>query len=133
MKAPAFKATEVVETSDGEFTLAIDMEIIDALEDDFDCGFDEIMGRFRGNVRIGKLARLLRGLLSRHHPDLSLDDTGALAMAYGTEFGDGMGRLFVKAQPDAKASKGGGAKAENPPKPRSGARKASSRHGAAPA
>lgn len=128
MKIRAFKATETVQTAEGVFTLAIDMEIIDSLEDEFDCGFDELMRQFEEKVRIGKLARLLRGLLSRHHPGLSLDDAGALAFNYGAEFGEGMGRLFQKAQPESAETKG-----ENPPKPRRGARKASLQHGAAPA
>lgn len=127
MKARAFKATETVVTVDGDFTLAIDMEIIDAIEDDFDCGFDEIMSRLQGKVRIGKLARLLRGLLLRHHPALTLDEAGSLALSYGDQFGEGMGRLFEKAQPDGEA------KGENPPPPRRGARKRSTSRGAKPA
>ena len=128
MKVRPFKATEVVSTPDGDFTLAIDMAIIDSLEDEFDCGFDELMSQFQGKVRIGKLARLLRGLLVQHHPGLTLDDTGALAMAYGEELGEGMKRLFEKAQPEPAEAKGA-----NPPKPRRGAQKASLQHGAAPA
>ena len=124
----AFKATETVSTADGDFTLAIDMAVIDALEDEFDCGFDVLMEQFQAKVRIGKLARLLRGLLATHHPELSLDDAGALAFTYGTEFGEGMGRLFEKAQPQAEEAKG-----ENPPKPRRGARKNSTARGAVPA
>jgi hypothetical protein len=121
----AFKATETVRCGDVDYTLAIDIEIIDALEDEFDLGFDELMKQVASKGRVGKTSRLLRGLLSRNHPDLTLDDVGALAMSYGDELGIGMERLFTKASPEAEE-----AKDENPPKARRGTGVNSSSHGA---
>jgi hypothetical protein len=125
----AFKTTEVVSTDDGDFTLAIDIEIIDALEDEFDLGFDALMQQFQTEQRVGRLCRLLRGLMARHHPDLSLDDVAGLFMEHADKFGEGFTRLFEKARPD----QGEEAKGENPPKPRRGTGGNSSSHGARPA
>lgn len=122
----AFRSTEAVKCGDRELTLAIDIEIIDALEDEFDCGFDEVFQKTIGRGRIGKTTRLLRGLLERHHPDLSLDDIGGLAMEYGVEFGQAIDRLITKATPEAEA------KDENPPKAHRGTGANSSSRGARP-
>lgn len=119
----AFKATEAVRCGDVDYTLAIDIEIIDALEDEFDLGFADLMKLVSAKARVGKTSRLLRGLLSRNHPDLSLDDVGTLAMNFGEEFGSGMGRLFLKASPEEE-------KDENPPIARRGTGASSSSHGA---
>lgn len=125
----AFKATEVVSTEAGEFTLAIDIAIIDELEDEFDVGFAELMEQFQKEQRVGKLCRLLRGLMARHHPDLTLDDVAGLFMEYPDAFGEGFSRLFEKARPE----QGQEAKGANPPKPRRGTGGNSSSLGARPA
>jgi hypothetical protein len=122
----AFRSTEEVQCGDDTFTLAIDIEIIDALEDEFDLGFDKILPETIGKGRVGKTTRLLRGLLSRHHPDLTLDDVGALAMEHGEALGEGVGRLITKAAPEAT----GEAKDENPLNARRGIGGNSSSHGA---
>lgn len=112
----AFNATEAVNVGGEEYHLAIDIAIIDALEDEFDCSFDQLMGKIgAGAVRMGKMARLMRGLLSREHPDLSLDQVGGLVFSDGQALSAGMERLFAKAWPDQSE-----AKAENPPKARRG-------------
>lgn len=119
----AFKATEIVSCGGVDYTLAIDIAIIDALEDEFDLGFAELMTQVAGKARVGKTSRLLRGLLSRNHPELTLDDVGTLALNYGEELGEGMGRLFLKASPEEE-------KDENPPMARRGTGANSSSHGA---
>lgn len=121
----AFRSEEVAQCGDEEYTLAIDITIIDALEDEFDLPFDDLMAQFEKSARIGKLARLLRGLLSRHHPELGLDEIGGLLLEYNDAFGLAMQRLFEKATPDKKKAKG-----ENPPKARRGTGGSSSSHGA---
>jgi hypothetical protein len=121
----AFRSTETVKCGDHELTLAIDIEIIDALEDEFDIGFDKILPETVGKGRVGKTTRLLRGLLERHHPDLSLDDIGGLAIEYGAEIGEAIGRLIVKASPEVEE-----AKDENPPKAHRGTGASSSSRGA---
>jgi hypothetical protein len=122
----AFKSTETVELGGEEYTLAIDIEIIDALEDEFDVGFDQILQATVGKGRIGKTTRLLRGLLIRHQPDISLDTVGALAIDYGSEVGEAISRLMEKIVPDQEA------KDENPPKARRGTGASSSSRGARP-
>jgi hypothetical protein len=119
----SFKATEVVSCGGVDYTLAIDIAIIDELEDEFDLGFDELMKQVATKARVGKTSRLLRGLLSRNHPELTLDEAGTLAMNYGEEFGEGMGRLFLKAAPEEE-------KDANPPIARRGTGANSSSHGA---
>lgn len=101
----AFRNEETVEIGGEEITLAIDITIIDALEDEFDLPFDELMAQFEGKVRIGKLARLLRGLLSRHHPEIGLDEIGGLLLENNEAFFTAMGRLFEKAKPDEQEAK----------------------------
>jgi hypothetical protein len=39
----AFRSTEPVKIDDEEYTLALDIEIIDALEDEFDTPFDKLL------------------------------------------------------------------------------------------
>ena len=124
----AFRATEIVETPDGAFTLAIDIAIIDALEDEFDLGFDALMQQFQTEQRVGRLCRLLRGLMARHHPDLSLDDVAGLFMEHAEKFGESFTRLFEKARPDQAEE----AKGQNPPKPHRGTGGNSSSRGARP-
>jgi hypothetical protein len=121
----AFRSTEPVKCGDDEFTLAIDIETIDALEDEFGVGFDQILDTTVGKGRIGKTARLLRGLLSRHHPDLTLDDVGGLIIGYGQDLGEGIKRLIEKATPEQTE-----AKDENPPIARRGTGASSSSRGA---
>jgi hypothetical protein len=120
----AFRSTETVKCGEDEFTLAIDIEIIDALEDEFDLPFDKLLVETIGKGRVGKTTRLLRGLLARHHPDLGLDEIGALAMDRGEEIGEGISRLIEKATPEAEA------KDENPPKAHRGTGGNSSSRGA---
>lgn len=126
----AFRATEAVKCGDEEYTLAIDIEIIDALEDEFDLGFDKLISKVVSGGRIGQISRLLRGLLSRHHPDITLDDVGGLAMEYAGAFGDAISRLITKASPQEDGSE---AKDENPPIARRGTGAGSSSRGAQPA
>lgn len=121
----AFKATETVNVDGEDYTLAIDIAIIDALEDEFDLDFETITKQFQGKVRIGKLTRLIRGLLSRNHPELTLDEVGGLLMADSDAVGKGLERLFAKATPEA-----GEAKGENPPIARRGTGASSSSRGA---
>jgi hypothetical protein len=121
-----YRNEEEVQCGDETYTLAIDIAVIDALEDEFDLPFTELMGLFEGTVRVGRMARLLRGMLRRHHPDLTLDDVGGLVIAYGSQLGEGMQRLFEKASPsNAEAT----AEA-NPPKAQHGTGAKSSSHGA---
>jgi hypothetical protein len=108
-----------------QFTLAIDISIIDAIEDEFDLPFDALMAQFKEGTRVGKAARLLRGLLSRHHPDLTLDDAGGLLMEDSEPFALAMQRLFEKSSPEPAQSEG-----ENPPKARRGTGGGSSSNGA---
>ena len=122
----AFRAEETVDCGDAQYTLAIDIATIDAIEDDFDLPFNELMGLFKSSVRIGRMARLLRGLLSKHHPSLTLDDIGALVMGHSEALNAGLEKLFLKASPD----KAEAAADENPPKPRRGTGANSSSRGA---
>jgi hypothetical protein len=84
----AFKSTETVKCGDEDYTLAIDIEIIDALEDEFDVGFDQILPRRVGKGRVGKTTRLLRGLLSGTILTSRSKTVGALAIDYGAEVGE---------------------------------------------
>lgn len=123
---PAFNANEPVTVDGQEYRLAIDISVIDALEDEFDCSFDELLAKVgAGKVRIGKMARLMRGLLSKHHPDLSLQDVADLVFADIDAFVKAMEKLFVKAWPAAEP-----AKVKNPPKARRGTGANSSANGA---
>jgi hypothetical protein len=122
----AFKASEAVKCGDGDYILAIDIEIIDALEDEFDMGFDRILPETIGKGRVGKTARLLRGLLVRHHPDISLEDAASLAVDHGAEIGEAIERLITKALPEPEA------KDVNPPKAHRGTGASSSSRGARP-
>jgi hypothetical protein len=125
----AFRSTETVRCGDDEYTLAIDIEIIDALEDEFGgLGFDKLLEESVGKGRVGKTARLLRGLLIRHHPDLHIDEAGALAMDHGQEIGEAIERLILKALPEPEE-----AKDENPPNAHRGTGASSSSRGARPA
>ena len=123
--ALALRGSETVKCVGEEYTLAIDIEIIDALEDEFGLNFDELLGLV-AKGRIGKTTRLLRGLLSRHHPDLTLDDVAELAQDHQGELIVGMERLFSKAAPDEDEE----AKGENPPKAHRGTGVGSSANGA---
>lgn len=113
----AFNASEAIELAGDEYTLAIDISIIDRLEDEFDCSFDQLMTKIgSGKVRMGKMTRLVRGLLAREHPDLSLDETGSLLFGHGEEISGAMERLFAKAWPEQAAE----TKGKNPRKARRG-------------
>lgn len=120
-----FRATETVKCGDREFTLAIDIEIIDALEDDLGVGFDKILDETIGKGRVGKTTRLLHGLLLRHHPDIELDDVGSLVVQHGIEIGEALIRLIEKAIPEPEEEKG-----PNPPKAHRGTGESSSSRGA---
>lgn len=126
MTIRAFRASETAKLGDEEYTLAIDIELIDALEDEFDLPFDKLLPEVVNGRRVGKISRLLRGLLSRHHPDLTLDDVGGMVIDYGEEFGEAITRLIIKASPEAEA------KDENPPKAHRGTGASSLSHGARP-
>jgi hypothetical protein len=81
----AFKSTETVELGGEEYTLAIDIEIIDALEDEFDVGFDQILQATVGKGRIGKTTRLLRGrLMEKIVPDQEAKDENPPKARRGT-------------------------------------------------
>lgn len=122
----AFKATETVTLPEGDYTLAIDIEVIDAIEDDFDMGF-ESAAKLVGKGRLGKIARFLRGLLLRHHPNVTLDDAFTLAREHGDAFNAAMVRLLEKAQPEATEAAPNG---ENPPSAHLGTGASSLSHGA---
>ena len=120
-----FRNEVTVAAAGEEFTLAIDISIIDALEDEFDLPFDELMAQFQKGTRVGKAARLLRGLLARHHPDLTLDDVGGILMEDSDAFAVAMQRLFEKASPEQEGGTG-----ENPPRAHRGTGDNSSSNGA---
>lgn len=123
----AFNASEAVDLGDEEYTLAIDIAVIDKLEDEFDCSFDQLMEKIGGNrIRMGKMARLVKGLLDREHPDLTLDEVGALIFSHGEAVSGALERLFAKAWPDQVA----GTKGANPRKARRGTGASSSSNGA---
>jgi hypothetical protein len=122
----AFKATETVETPDGDYTLSINIEVIDAIEDDFDTDFESAV-ELVGKGRLGKIARFLRGLLLQHHPNVTLDDAFTLARAHGTAFNEAMARLLEKARPEQAEASGDG---ENPPNAHRGTGENSSSRGA---
>ncbi len=121
----AFRANETLNLGGEDYTLAIDIATIDAIEDDFDSSFDELLKKVgSGSVRMGKMARLLRGLLLANHPAITLDEVGGLVFKHGAAITGGLERLFVKAWPQAEA------KGENPPKARRGTGGNSSSNGA---
>lgn len=124
--ARAFKATETVSTPEGEYTLSINIEVIDAIEDDFDTDFQSAV-KLVGKGRLGKIARFLRGLLVEHHPQITLDEAFALAREHGGEFNAAMERLLGKTRPEEAEGNGS---TENPPKARPGTGESSSSHGA---
>ena len=125
----AFKATETVSTPDGDYTLSINIEVIDAIEDDFDTDFESAT-KLVAKGRLGKISRFLRGLLLQHHPDITTDDAFALAREHGDAFNEAMVRLLNKARPEQAEGEGGG---ENPPNAHRGTGESSSPHGAPPA
>jgi hypothetical protein len=111
----AFNASEVVLCGGVEYKLTIDVAIIDEIEDAFDCSFDQLMAKLgAGSVRMGKMSRLIRGLLSREHPDITLNEVGALVFAHAKAFGFHLEKLLQKAFPAQTE------KAKNPPKARRG-------------
>jgi hypothetical protein len=123
----AFNAFEPVELGGEEYTLAIDISVIDKLEDEFDCSFDQLMEKIGGGrIRMGKMARLVKGLLTREHPDLSLDEVGTLLFSHGEAVSGALERLFEKAWPDQVA----GTKGPNPRKARRGTGASSLSNGA---
>ena len=124
----AFKATETVTTPEGDYTLSINIDVIDAIEDDFDMDFESAV-KLVGKGRLGKIARFLRGLLLQHHPNVTRDDAFALAREHGAEFNAAMERLLEKARPDAAEGSGG----ENPQIAHRGTGASSSSRGARPA
>ena len=123
----AFKATETVSVGGEDYTLAIDIEIVDEIEDDFDLDF-ESAAKLVAKGRLGKTARFLRGLLLRHHPDITLDEAYALAREHGNAMGSAMERLLIKAAPEVAEEEKGG----NPPIARRGTGGNSSSRGAPP-
>jgi hypothetical protein len=121
-----FNATEPFEADGQTFTLAIDIEIIDAIEDELNNGFIQIMAEMgSGNLRIGKMSRVVRGLLARHHPKITLNEAGSLLVSDGDVLNTALENLFAKAWPDAAGTKG-----ENPPIARRGTGKRSTSSGA---
>lgn len=123
----AFRSSETVKCGEDEYTLALDIQIIDELEDDFDMGFDKLMADVLSKGRVGQISRLLRGLLVRHHPNIDIDQVGGLVMEYGEQFGEGISRLMDKISPQADGSE---VKDENPPKAHRGTGAGSSSRGA---
>lgn len=105
MTIRAFNASETVQCGDEEYTLSIDIGVIDALEDEFDISFDQILPQTIGKGRVGKASRLLRGLLLPCHPEITLNETGALAIQYGEEIGEAITNLIIKASPEAPEEK----------------------------
>ena len=122
----AFKATETVTIGGADYTLSINIEVIDSIEDDFDMDFESAVALV-GKGRLGKIARFLRGLLLQHHPDVTLEDAFALAREHGNLFNAAMVTLLEKARPETAEGAGGGA---NPPNARRGIGENSSSHGA---
>lgn len=125
----AFRATETVSVPEGDYTLSINIEVIDAIEDDFDTDFGSAV-QFVEKRRLGKIAKFLRGLLLQHHPDITLEDAFALAREHGVVFNEAMVRLLSKARPEEQESAGG---EENPPNAHHGTGESSSSNGAPPA
>lgn len=113
----AFNATETIELGGEEYRLYIDVAVIDAIEDEIGGAFtDFMMGLGKGSVRAGKMTKAFRGLLATHHPELSLNEVGALYFDHGREMIEGLERLCIKAWPEqAKDVKGA-----NPRKARRG-------------
>lgn len=121
-----FNASEPFEADGQTYTLALDIEIIDAIEDELDCGFIDLMAQMGGGgLRIGRMSRVVRNLLLRHHPKATLNEAGSLLMGHGEALNAAMENLFAKAWPDAAETKG-----ENPPKARRGTGTNSTSNGA---
>jgi hypothetical protein len=125
----AFKATETVATPEGDYTLSINIDVIDAIEDDFDMDFESAV-KLVGKGRLGKIARFLRGLLLEHHPNVTRDDAFTLAREHGAEFNTAMERLLEKARPEVAEV---AVEGENPPSAHLGTGASSSSRGARPA
>lgn len=123
----AFKATETVTTPEGDYTLSINIEVIDAIEDDFDMDFESAVALV-GKGRLGKIARFLRGLLLQHHPNVTLEDAFTLAREHGDAFNAAMVRLLEKARPEQTEAATSGD--ENPLNAHPGTGESSSSRGA---
>lgn len=122
----AFKATETVSVPAGDYTLSINIEVIDAIEDDFDMDFESAVALV-GKGRLGKIARFLRGLLLQHHANVTLDEAFTLAREHGDTFNEAMMRLLAKARPDEAE---GTVETAHPPIAHPGIGESSSSHGA---
>jgi hypothetical protein len=106
-------------TVDGEvFRLVINFRAIDATESLLQGrAYNAILGEMlSGSPPIGLQARVVWGLLREHHPELTLDDAGALALGPAAgEVGLAIGKLFMAAFPSDDGKK---AKGKNPPRRR---------------
>lgn len=126
MTVKAFRATEAVELDGEEYTMFIDLSVIDGIEDDLDMGFLEIMAKIGSGLRLAKLVRVYHALLVTKHPELHVDEVATLAFQHGAKLLGAMERLSEKAWPEQAAETKGG----NPPKARRGTGDSSLSNGA---
>lgn len=122
----AFRATEEIEIEGEEYAMFIDIAVIDAIEDDLDMGFIEIMAKVGSGFRLARLVKIYHALLTTKHPELHIDETTSLAFRHGDKLMAGMERLFEKAWPEQAAE----TKGANPRKARRGTGASSSSNGA---
>lgn len=122
----AFRASEDVEIDGEIYTLFIDIGVIDAIEDDLDLSFLELMAKIGSGMRVAKLVRVYHALLLTKHPDLNIDETATLAFQHGTDLLSALEKLSEKAWPEAAAK----TKGANPRKARRGIGASSSSNGA---
>lgn len=123
MVAP-FYNERMVDCEGGKYTLVINIPAIIAAEQAAGMGLLEILGAMGGGgFRIGGMAAILWGMMRAKHPDVSLDEAGALLFTHGDKLTPVITDLVREALPKAK----GKPSAENPPpRPRRGTGKASS-------
>lgn len=118
--------------ADETYRLVLDFAALDAIESETGRTFDRILQEFTtpgAEPATSLQAKVVWGLLRRHHPELTLDHVPTLLFSEASvAIGVGMGKLFETAFPraDPQAKK---AKPANPRKPR-GASKPTSQPGA---
>lgn len=125
----AFYHEATVEAGEETLRLTIDFAALDAIEGltgkPFDASLQEMLG---GAAPMALQARVVWGLLRRHHPEVSLDQATSLLFGdTGAATGVAIGKLMAAAF--AEPDKGEKAKDARPPEPR-GASKPSSTRGA---
>ena len=129
MSLAPFYHEVAVPLEDETFRLVLDFAALDAIESETGRPFDGILREFTSpgaEPATSLQAKVVWGLLRRHHPDIALDQV--LTLIYSTAssaIGIGMGKLFETAFPRAEPAKKK-AKAANPPKPRGASRTTSS-------